>query len=537
MVVSGAYWAGVTWWICTKSQVRPEHPDRNPIYTFRETRSLPSEHDCQPLRCHNMRYYCLCHRLMARKAVSSTCPSTRQSTATCSNCCQKRTCSTQLRIEGVETPKDSSWTQISRNTAPYCLFSKILSTIFMLDAGICILTDVSHGVQILLRIIMWYYKTLINFLHRTLRALKFSWLRDLSVTTVTCHCVLSMKTWCWWAIRHEKQKRDKASQPEQACKLSQFEAQTPLMIHRIDRQHLIGGTPNAEEPIDLEIERTADPGTQNMTLQPRSVLNAHATPDDIYYEPQQGVQCQMHAFNALAGRALLQGAQVSAYIEVARQEHSSLAASTGLRGFTTAAMNAYLGTFASPKIFMGGPDLQYIYCGTPKQNVLDQLPPRCDRFIVLVQKGIGMHSYSHAICIKYSHQSHAWYLIDSENAGPAFLHDDEWLQICGGIRLPYLGQSGDMFEEAHYENSDANRQETWLDLQQQPLHVSETVHRSPVTRLENEEHTQARRISRCLNTRDTTRTATNGVRKIKMKPVNNRKMKEFFRVKERTTDM
>ena len=92
---------------------------------------------------------------------------------------------------------------------------------------------------------------------------------------------------------------------------------------------------------------------------------------------------------------------------LARQEHSSLAASTGSRGFTTAAINAYLGTFASPKLFKGKPSLQYIYREMPKQNILDQLPPGCDRFTVLVRKGTGLHSYSHATCIKYSHQSHA----------------------------------------------------------------------------------------------------------------------------------
>ena len=49
-------------------------------------------------------------------------------------------------------------------------------------AGICRLTVVSHGVQILLRIIMWSHKTLVILSHRTLRALKFNrWLRGLSV--------------------------------------------------------------------------------------------------------------------------------------------------------------------------------------------------------------------------------------------------------------------------------------------------------------------------------------------------------------------
>ena len=44
-------------------------------------------------------------------------------------------------------------------------------------AGICRLTDVSHGVQKLLRIIMWSHKTLVNLSHMTLRALKFNrWL-------------------------------------------------------------------------------------------------------------------------------------------------------------------------------------------------------------------------------------------------------------------------------------------------------------------------------------------------------------------------
>ena len=244
----------------------------------------------------------------------------------------------------------------------------------------------------------------------------------------------------------------------------------------------------------------------------------------------------MHAFNALAGKSLLQAEKVTAFIEEARQEHSSLAAATGPRGFTTAAINAYLGTFASLQMFMGRSSLQYIHRGTSKQNILNQLPPGCDRFIIGVRKGTGLHSYSHAICMKYSHQSHAWYLIDSENTGPALLNDDEWLQICGGIRVPYLGQSGDIFEEAHHENSDANRQEIWLDLQQQPLHFDETINRSLGTRLEIEERpTQARRNSRRRDARDTAGTANNGVHKVKKKPVNTRKMKDFSRVKERTT--
>ena len=186
-------------------------------------------------------------------------------------------------------------------------------------AGICRLTDVRHRVQILLRMSMWSHKTVINLPHRTLRAFQFNrWLPGLSVTTVTYHCLLTVKTWCWWATRHEKLDRDKASQLEQACKLLQCEVQPPMMTTMIDGSQLIGGTPNAEEPIDIEIERIADPGNRNMTLQPRTILNAHAAPDDIYYEPQQGVQCQMHAFNALAGRPLLQVCpKSSAYNEVA----------------------------------------------------------------------------------------------------------------------------------------------------------------------------------------------------------------------------
>ena len=166
------------------------------------------------------------------------------------------------------------------------------------------------------------------------------------MTTVTYYCVLSVKTWCGWAIGHEKLDRDKASQPEQACRLSQCEVQPPMMITMIDGQQLISGTPNAEEPIDIEVERIADPGNRNnpsgckstLLLQPddniadtdfvqvargsspssyaaavrassQNLQNPAAAkpkdlercPEDIYHEKQVRANCQVHSLNAFFG--------------------------------------------------------------------------------------------------------------------------------------------------------------------------------------------------------------------------------------------
>ena len=62
--------------------------------------------------------------------------------------------------------------------------------------------------------------------------------------------MLSVKTWCWWAVRSEEQGRDKVSQSPKACKLSLCEVQTPVMFAKINRQ-LFDGT-DAEEVRDLK---------------------------------------------------------------------------------------------------------------------------------------------------------------------------------------------------------------------------------------------------------------------------------------------
>ena len=48
-------------------------------------------------------------------------------------------------------------------------------------------------------------------------------------------CAIS-ETWCWWAIRHEMQDADNASQPPLACKLSLCEVHPSMMFTMIDKQ-------------------------------------------------------------------------------------------------------------------------------------------------------------------------------------------------------------------------------------------------------------------------------------------------------------
>ena len=304
---------------------------------------------------------------------------------------------------------------------------------------------------------------------------------------------------------------------------------------------MIGGSTSSEGPIDLESVIVADHGNQLVTLQLRTILTAQTKPDDIYYELQQGVQCQMHSFNALAGSPLLQDAKVSAYIEQVRQQHSSLAAGAGPRGFSTDALNAYLGTFASSEIFMGGPSLQYINRGTPKHEILNQLSQGCNRFTVLVRKGTELFQYSQAICIRYSHQSHKWLLIDSENTGPALLNDDEWLQICGGIRLPYLGQSGAIFERSSFQSSDANRHGPWLDWQLrsclQPLEIGdfEPTNR-PSRTLSESFNSRCERVSQAPSPKSLFSKEgmhTGNMNRVVKTAVMSSKLKEVFQVKRR----
>ena len=51
---------------------------------------------------------------------------------------------------------------------------------------------------------------------------------------------------------------------------------------------MIGDTPDIQELIDVETERIVDPDNQNMTLQLRTALSSHITPEDILHEATTG---------------------------------------------------------------------------------------------------------------------------------------------------------------------------------------------------------------------------------------------------------
>ena len=216
--------------------------------------------------------------------------------------------------------------------------------------------------------------------------------------------------------------------------------------------------------------RSSLPSTSRFSiLRPRHTRHTildDIVPEDIYYERQVGVLCQIHSLHALFGEPLINWRDINAYIEELTHKNPLLQHSIGPNGYSDDAINLYLKGYATPSIHMAAPTGR-IRLGTEKSTILSQLPERCDCFILVIEKkashGRSDSGYLHATCMKFSHSQQRWFFIDSENSGPAVMQDEDWKQIQGDIKVPYLTNSG----ISHYGNRCH-----WLDLQQCSLSIA-----------------------------------------------------------------
>ena len=149
-------------------------------------------------------------------------------------------------------------------------------------------------------------------------------------------------------------------------------------------------------------------------LKPRHTDTGSAVPRDIYYERQVGVLSQIHSLHALFGEPLI-NRDINAYIKELTHKNPILQHSIGPSGYSDNAINLYSKEFATPSIHMAAPTGR-IRLGTEKSTVLSNLPERCDRFILVIEKkyshGRSDSGYLHATCVKFSHSQQRWFFID-----------------------------------------------------------------------------------------------------------------------------
>ena len=292
---------------------------------------------------------------------------------------------------------------------------------------------------------LWSHKTLDGFFDLPLSSLMLNHLKQ---NVFLFHSpMLSARTQCWWAT-NVIQVLATFTRVIWTQKSRLSDAPFDINTARVAR----GGSPASY----AEAARTApqDP-RKNQPRGPRSY------PNDIYYERQVGVNCQIHSLNAFFGDKILIAEEINAHLlELQGQDPDN----DGLKGayvpgygYTDDAINLYLlHNTDSPRIrFVTTTVLDSsISRGTCGTEILKRLPHDCQRFIIKFPKICNGESRSHTACIKFSNSAKNWYLVDSERPAPLLLDSPgAWEDLHGQIYLPYMA----------YGDCTGSFVETWED--------------------------------------------------------------------------